>query len=149
MSSHLLESTVSLSLTVKEVAPALEFYKKAFGAVETFQMAGPDGAIAHAEFLIGNNRLFISSESPEWSAYAFADGAMSPCLFVIDVDNCDESAERAINAGAKPLTEPTDQFFGFRTAMVLDNYGYRWNVRQLIEEVSPEEMTKRAKALFG
>lgn len=144
-----IDPTVFVSLTVKDAASALDFYTTAFGAVELFRMPDPSGAVAHAEFTIGSSKLFISNESPEWNAFAIPEGEMAPVLLVIDVDNCDEACQKAVGAGAKCLTEPVDQFFGFRTAMVLDKYGYRWNLRQLIEEVSPEEMMKRAKALFG
>ena len=140
---------MSVSLTVKDAAAALDFYVAAFGAVELFRLPDPDGSIAHAEFMIGNSKVYISGESPEWNAMAMADGAMASCLFALDVESCDEAHQRAVNAGAKSLSEPTDQFWGTRSSMVLDDYGYRWNFNQFIEDVSPEEMAKRAKAIFG
>ena len=74
---------------------------------------------------------------------------MASCLFSLTVDNCDNSFEKAVQAGAKKITEPVDQFWGMRTGVVLDPYGYRWNLRHVVEEVSNEEMAKRAQALFG
>jgi PhnB protein len=73
--------TVSLSLTVKDAAKALDFYAEAFGAVEIFRMPIPDGGVAHAEFMIGNTRIYISDESEAWHAFAMPEGTTAACLF--------------------------------------------------------------------
>ena len=101
---------MALSLTVKDAAEALAFYTKAFGAEELFRLADPSGAIAHAEFRIGNSHIYISGESAEWSAAANPEGSMASCLFSLTVDNCDNAFEKAVQAGAKKITEPVDQF---------------------------------------
>ena len=143
------EPTVAFSLTVKNGNEALDFYIKAFGAKELYRMPEGDGGLAHAEFMIGNTLIYISDESPEWQAKAMPEGTMSSCLFSIKTESCDTSFKTAVDAGAKSLSEPVDQFYGVRSAMVLDPYGYRWCFSQFLEEVSPEEMAKRAKELFG
>lgn len=143
------QPTVAFSLTAKDAAGALDFYAKAFNANELYRMPMPDGDIAHAEFMIGNTRIYISGESPEWHAYAMPEGTRASCLFAISVESCDAAFKQAVDAGAEPLNEPEDQFWGTRSAMVLDPYGYRWNVNEFIEEVSPEEMERRAKEIFG
>ena len=147
--NDIITPTMALSLTVKDAAEALAFYTKAFGAEELFRLADLSGAIAHAEFRIGNSHIYISGESAEWSATANPEGSMASCLFSLTVDNCDNAFEKAVQAGAKKITEPVDQFWGMRTGVVLDPYGYRWNLRHVVEEVSNEEMAKRAQALFG
>ena len=144
-----IEPTVSLSLTVKDSASALAFYQKAFGAEELFRMPSPDGGIAHAEFMIGNTRIYMSDEAAAWHAFAMPEGVTASCLFSIVTDNCDQSYERAIEAGASSLSEPADQFWGGRSALLRDPFGYRWSFVQKIEEVSPEELGKRAKAFFS
>lgn len=143
------EPTIAISLTVKDTAAALDFYSRAFNAKELFRMPIPGGGIGHAEFVIGNSHMYISDESPEWHAYAMPEGVRASCLFAILVENCDNAFQKAVEAGGEPLNEPQDQFWGMRTAMIRDPFGYRWTVRQLIEEVSPEEMARRAKELFG
>ncbi|MEP4077575.1 VOC family protein [Haloferula sp.] len=145
------QPTVALSLTVKcaNVASALEFYAKAFGAVESFRLAGPDGAIAHAEFDIGNTHLFISGESPDWQALAMPEGTTASCLFAIHTEDCDKAYAKAIAAGATSVAEPEDHFWGTRDAVVRDPYGYRWSFGQKIEDITPEEIAERAKKLFG
>lgn len=142
-------STISISLTCKRAAHALDFYTKAFGAVELFHIATPDGGVGHAEFMLGNTHMFMSDESAEWHAYAMPEGGRASCLFTFNVDNADEAFAKAVAAGATPLCRPQDQFFGERTSVVCDPFGYRWCLRQHIEDVSPEEMMKRAQALMS
>ena len=143
------EPTVFLSLTVKDASTALEFYSRALDAKEVFRMQAPDGGIGHAEFTIGNTNIYISDEAPGWHAYAMAEGATASCLFAIATDDCDQSYERALKEGTDPLNPPEDQFWGIRSAMVKDPFGYRWSFGQRIEEVGPEEIAKRAQAFFG
>ena len=128
------DPTIVLSLTVGDVAAALDFYGKAFGAKELARMAMPDGTVMHAEFMIGNTMLYISTESAEWKAYPLAAGALAPCLFGIGVENTDAALAQAVAAGASIIEAPKTQFWGMRTSILSDPFGYRWNVRQLIEE---------------
>lgn len=143
------EPTVFLSLTVKDGNKALDFYAKALGAKELYRMPTPAGGVAHAEMMIGTTKIYLSDESPEWNAYAMPEGVKASCLFSVATDSCDESFAQATGAGAEVLSKPTDMFWGARSAMVLDPFGYRWSFTQIIEEVSPEEMERRAKEAFG
>lgn len=143
------EPTVSLSLTVKDAAAALEFYAAAFGARELFRMPKPDGSVRHAEFMIGNTHVYISGEAEAWHAFAMPEGTMASCLFIIATDDCDKSHARAVEAGAVSLNAPMDRFFGARSSLLRDPFGYRWSFEQFIEEVSPEEFVRRAQTFFG
>jgi PhnB protein len=140
--------SVSLSLTVKNTDSALTFYSEAFGAKELFRMPSPDGGVAHAEFAIGNTHIYISDEAPDWHAYAMPEGATASCLFSIVTDNCDDAHQKAVDAGGTSLSAPADYFWGTRSAIVRDPFGYRWSLTQVIEEVSPEELERRAEAFF-
>jgi len=144
-----IKPTIAVSLTVKNTADALAFYVKAFGAEELFRMPTPDGGIGHAEFKIGNFRMYISDESPEWFASAMPEGTTASSLLAILTEDCDKSFQQAVEAGGEALIQPQDQFWGMRTAIIKDPFGYRWSFRQLLEEVSPEEMLKRAQKPFG
>lgn len=143
------EPNLSLSLTVSDGKRALAFYAEAFGAVETFRMEDPAGGIAHAEFEIGGAKVFLSEDAKDWHAHAMPEGATASCLFGILTDDCDASFKKAVDSGAEPLMQPTDYFWGSRSGMVKDPFGYRWNLNQAIEEVSPEEMERRAHELFA
>ena len=143
------DPTVVVSLTVKNVVAALEFYEKAFGAKEVLRMPMPDGSIGHAEFLIGNTCFYISTEFPEWRAFPMDEDQTASCLFGINSENCDEAFQKAVDAGAEVIDEPKDQIWGLRTSIVRDPFGYRWNLRHLIEDLSLEEIMDRAKKLMG
>lgn len=143
------QPTVSFSLTVKDAAKALSFYIEALGATELYRMPAPDGSIAHAMFLIGNTRIYISDEAPDWYAYAMPAGTMAACLFAIATDDCDTSYNRAMAAGAISLKAPADEFWGSRSAIIKDPFGFRWSFSQQLEDLSLEEIEQRAKALFA
>lgn len=147
--SNITETTVSLSLTFKDGNAALAFYKEAFGAVELFKMEMPDGGVGHAEFQIGDSRIFMSDEDPECHAKAMAPDTMSSCAFSIQVDDCDAAYSKAVKAGAESVSEPKDEFWGMRSALVVDPFGYRWYLGQKTEDLSNEEIAQRAAALFG
>ncbi|MEO8615077.1 MAG: VOC family protein [Luteolibacter sp.] len=136
--------SVTPSLTSKSADASLKFYAAAFGAVEHFRL--PDektGGVAHAEFEIGNSIMMISDEYPSFGSFApeFAKGGS----FMIYVTDCEASFAQSIAAGATALTPPTDQFWGDRTAMVADPFGYRWTVAQKVSSPTPEEMAEGMK----
>jgi PhnB protein len=99
--------------------------------------------------MIGNTHIYISGEYAEWEALAMPEGRTASCLFSILTQNCDQAFDRAINAGAIAVSDPADNFWGTRTAIVKDPFGYRWSFNQRIEDVSPEEVEKRAQKLFS
>lgn len=141
--------SVILSLTCADPVAALDFYTRAFGAKELFRLEGPGGELAHAEFTIGNTRIMLSGPEPGSAALAPPTDHSSHCSFAIMVDHCDEAFGQAKAAGIEVISEPQDQFYGLREAQVRDPEGYRWHLGQVLEELSPEEIKKRARALFG
>ena len=143
------EPSVVLSLTVEDVASALELYTAAFDAKELYHMAMPDGTVMHAEFTIGSSQLLISVGSEDWKASPLPEGTLAPCLIGINVDDVDAAFAKAKAAGVNVIKEPTSQCWGWRTAVVSDPFGYRWNLRKQVEDVSPEEVMQRAMAFMG
>jgi len=140
------EPTVSFSLTCKSAADALDFYTRALGAKELFRLSPAPGVVPHAEFMIGTTHIYISDEAPLGHAFAIPEGGVAPCGFTIQVVDCDQAFARALAAGGSPLSPSRDQFWGKRTAMIRDPFGYRWNFSQHLEDVSPDELMKRAQA---
>jgi len=141
--------TLSLSLTVNDAGAALDFYTKALGANELFRFPLPNGMVAHAEFMIGNCRLFISGPEATWQAAANPEGHTASCLFALESDDPDADYARALEAGCTSVIEPVDQVWGVRTAAVKDPYGYRWNFRKVLEELSTEEIKERFSSLVA
>ena len=143
------DPSIVLSLTVSDVAAALDFYAQAFGAEEMMRMAMPDGTVVQAEMKIGNSMFYVSVGSEEWKAASLAEGALSPCLFIITVEDVDSAFDHAIALGGTKIEGPTDQFWGMRTSILADAHGYRWNLRKITEEISSEEFMKRAAEAMG
>lgn len=136
------DPTVAFSLTVKNSAKALDFYTRAFGAEELMRVPALGGGIVHAEFMIGNTKIFMSDEAEDHHAFAMPEGGMSSCLFGITTENCDTAYARAVEAGATSLSEPENAWWGSRYAIILDPFGYRWGLSLPIPPASPEEMEK-------
>jgi len=147
--SQTTEPTVSFSLTCKSAAAALDFYARAFGAVELYRLSPAPSIVPHAEFMIGTTHINISDEFPPGHAFAIPEGGLAPCVFTIQVEDCDKAFERALAAGGSPLSASRDQFWGKRTAMLRDPFGYRWSFSQHLEEVPPDELLKRAQAFMS
>ena len=133
-------------LIVNGAARAIEFYKQAFGATETFRMEGPDGRIGHAEIKIGDSHVMLADEQPQIGARSPQTIGGSPVSLTLYVEDVDATVNRAVEAGAK-LTRPVaNQFYGDRTGGVEDPFGHAWYVATHVEDVAPEEMQKRAAA---
>jgi PhnB protein len=133
-------------MTFKDVAKAIEFYKSAFGAKETFRFEVGAG-IAHAEILIGDSVVMLAEEWPEGGRYSPETTGNSPVAMTIQVPDVDAFAERAIAAGAKLQRPIADQFYGRRDANLLDPFGYPWSVFTVKEEMPVEEMHRRFNAM--
>jgi PhnB protein len=137
--------TVTPYMTIRDCAKAIEFYKKAFGAVQTERVDGPNNKIMHAEIKIGDSILMMSEESPEMKGPEKLGG--SPVSVLLYVENVDEIFKRALSAGATVVKEVKDQFFGDRMGTLKDPFGHTWSIGTHIEDVSSEEMAKRMKNL--
>lgn len=135
-------------LTVHDAAAAIDFYKNAFGAVEGFRLTEPDGRIGHAELKLANVVLMLAAEYPEFGLTGPLTLGGSPVTLHLSVDNVDMVAQRAVDAGAKMIREPKDEFYGERSCRIEDPFGHRWGLSQTIEVLTPEEMQRRYSALF-
>ena len=141
--------TVAPYLAIKNAVSALEFYKKAFGATETYKLIVPDGRLGHAEIRLGDSLIMLSDEFPEFGGKApeaLGGSTVSIHLYVEDVD---AFVKREVDAGARVLKPVADQFYGDRSGQLQDPYGHLWWVATHKEDVAPEEMQKRVRTLFG
>lgn len=134
-------------LAVRDAAGALEFYKRAFGARETFRLTEPGGKVSHAEFLVGEARFMLAEEDPRYnySPQSLGGSTVVNHLYVSDVD---AFAQQAVEAGGKMVFPISDQFYGERAGRLEDPYGHQWGLAMIIEAVSVEEMQRRFAAMF-
>jgi PhnB protein len=130
--------TVTPYLIVEGVAGLIDFLKQAFDAVETERMPGPDGKVGHGEVRIGDSVVMMGEASGEWKPM--------PGSIYLYVNDTDATYKRALEAGATSVMEPADQFYGDRNAGVKDASGNMWWIATRKENVSPEELRKRAEA---
>jgi PhnB protein len=138
--------TATPYLIVKGAARAIEFYQKAFGAIEVMRMADPGGRVGHAEVKIGDSPIMLADEIPEMGyrgPQSLGGTAVSICLYVEDVD---ARFNRAVAAGAQVLRPVKDQFYGDRSGTLADPFGHVWTIATHKEDVAPEEMRRRAEA---
>ena len=141
--------TVTPSLTVKDGAKAIDFYKRAFGAQERLRIPGPDGRLMHAELQLGDSIVMLGEEMPDMGSKApVSVGAVSSSLYVY-VPDVDAAFTRAVEAGAKALMPPSDMFWGDRFGTVEDPSGHRWGLATHKEDPSLAEMEKRQKEFFA
>jgi len=137
--------TVTPHLVVKKGAEAIDFYKKAFGAIEESRALTPDGRVMHAEIKVGDSIVFLSDEFPEMGSKGPAP-SQSPVFLHVYVENVDDVFNRAVSAGASVRMPLMDAFWGDRYGQIIDPSGHTWVLATHKEDVSPEEMERRSKA---
>jgi PhnB protein len=138
--------TATPYLYIKGAASAIDFYKKAFGATELFRMAGPDDKVGHAEIKIGDSPIMMADENADMGALSPQTIGGTPMSIMLYVEDVDAVFNQAVAAGAEQLRPVADQFYGDRTGGLKDPFGFQWWIATHVEDVSPEEMDKRAKA---
>jgi PhnB protein len=136
-------------LVVRDAARAIDFYAKAFGAKEIMRMPGPDGKIGHADVAIGKGHVMLADESPEMGHRSPGSLGGSPVTMVLYVKNVDDVVKAAVDAGAKLMRPVADEFYGDRMGTVTDPFGHVWHVMTHVEDVSMEDMEKRAAEKAG
>jgi PhnB protein len=136
-------------LTVKNAAAAIDFYKRVFEAKELMRMADPNGRIGHAELGVGQGVIYLSDEYPEMDVRGPETLGGSPVMISLYVKDVDAVFQRATSAGATVVRKVEDQFYGDRGGKLKDPFGHMWWIATHKEDVSDEEIKKRAAALFG
>ena len=129
--------TVTPYLIVEGADALIEFLRRAFDAEVAFRMDKPDGSVAHAEVTIGDSRVMIGEAGGEW--------APMPAGLHLYVEDCDTVYKSALEAGATSVREPQNEFYGDRSAGVRDAAGNTWWIATHVEDVSEEEMARRAQ----
>ncbi len=141
--------TATPYLIIRGAADAIEFYKKAFGATELFRFPMPDGKIGHAEIKIGDSPIMMADEFPEMGYKGPQSLGGSPVSIMIYVEDVDAVFNQAVDAGAAVKEALQDKFYGDRIGTLTDPFGHVWHISTHKEDVSVEEMQRRAKAAHG
>jgi PhnB protein len=142
-------STLSTYLVVENAGEAIDFYTRALGAKERYRMPGPDDKIMHAELQIGDCVLMLSDEHPEQDALSPKALGGSPVSLFLYTEDMDSAFQQAVDAGAEVVMPPTLMFWGDRYGKFKDPFGHIWQIATHVEDVSPEEMMKRAQEAFA
>lgn len=143
-------NTLTPSLIVKNATQALRFYEDIFGAkLEREPLRGPQGKILHVDLRIGKSRFSLADEAPEFGNLGPTSIGGSPVRLAVQVDDPDLTAAMAEAAGASIDIPIADQFYGVRSGRIVDPFGHVWILEKHIEDISPEEMQRRADELFG
>ncbi|HEX7707261.1 MAG TPA: VOC family protein [Thermoanaerobaculia bacterium] len=132
-------------LIIDGAARAIDFYKEAFGATEVMRMEDPSGKVGHAELRIGDAHIMLADEYPDLGFRGPGAVGGTPVIIMIYVENADICFQAAISRGAKEIKPLADQFYGDRSGTLTDPFGHIWTVATHVEDLSPEEMERRAK----
>ena len=135
------------TLMFKDARKAIEFYKRALGAIERFALAGPEGkGVMHAELLIGDSIIMMGEENPKEPCKSAETMGGSPVGFYIYLENVDEAFRRALEAGAEARMPVQDMFWGDRVGTVQDPFGYSWSLATHKKDPTPQEIEEGARA---
>lgn len=142
-------NTVTPHLICRGASDAIEFYKRAFNAVETFRLPGPDGkTLMHGCITIGDSPIFLVDENPQWGSLSPHSLKGTPVTIHLRVDNVDAFFAQAVSAGGTAKMAPTDMFWGDRYGVLVDPFGHQWSIATDTKNFTPEQIKKNAEALF-
>ena len=136
-------------LTVDNAKEAISFYSHVFGATERMRMDGPDGKIGHAELEIGKGLVMLSDEFPDMGGKTPRTVGGTPVTVMAYVADVDDAFKRALDRGAREVRPVENQFYGDRSGQFEDPFGHLWYVASHVEDISEEEMMKRASEMMG
>ncbi len=135
-------------LTVKDANIAIQFYIRVFDAKEIGRISMPGNLVGHAELQIGDSKILLAEEMPQWGNQSPVTLGGSPVGIALYVPDVDAIFQRALDAGAKMIEPVKDQFYGDRSGTLLDPFGHKWHILTHIEDMAFEEMQKRCNAMF-
>lgn len=142
--------TITPHLVVRDAKQAIEFYKAAFGAQVLGVHLAPGGKVMHATLQIGDSRLMLNDEFPEWGGSV---GPQSPgntgVTINLYLDNVDSVFQSAVSAGATVKMPPMDMFWGDRYGQVVDPFGHSWALATHIKDMTQEELVAASEAAMA
>jgi len=140
--------TVTPHIVVRDAGRAAEWYEQALGAELGNRIPVPGGRYLQIELIFGDSHVMIADEFPEMGAISPQTLGGTYGALTIATDDVDKLWQRAVDAGAEVFHPLQDAFWGERHGQIVDPFGHRWGLAQKIEDVAPEEVARRAAALF-
>lgn len=141
--------SITPMLVLKDARKAIEFYKRAFGAVERYVMPGPDGkGVMHAEIMIGDSIIMMGEESPNEPCKSAETAGGSPVSFYIYVEDVDKAFQKALDAGCVMKMPVQEMFWGDRFGSLNDPFGYNWGLATHTRDLTDQEIQEGARAMF-
>jgi uncharacterized glyoxalase superfamily protein PhnB len=142
-------STVTPHIVCAGAAEAIDFYKKAFGAVEAARIPGPDGKLMHGMVKINGSPVMLVDENPKWGIVGPKTLKGTPVTMHLYVEDVDAVVAKAVGAGAKVTTPVADMFWGDRYGVIEDPFGHHWSVATHVRDLSIAEMQEAMKKMAG
>jgi len=142
------QPAVSPHLVVDGAAAAIDFYVKAFDAVEYGRVPGPDGRLIHAALNVNGSMVLLNDDFPEHSGgKSMTPRALggTPVTIHLTVTDVDAKYQKAVDAGATVIAPLEDQFWGDRYGIVRDPFGHQWSLGQPVREVGIDEIEQAMK----
>jgi PhnB protein len=136
-------------LTVDGASAAIDFYTTVFGAKERLRMPAPEGKVGHAELEIGDSVVMLADAFADMGNQTPAALGGTPVTVMVYVADVDAVFDRALKAGATEERKVENQFYGDRAGQFVDPFGHKWFVATHVEDVTPDEVAKRAAAMGG
>ena len=137
--------TVTSHLICDGATDAIEFYKKAFNAVELGRVPGPQGKLLHALIRIGDSTVMLVDEFPDWGSIGPKSLKGSPVTIHLYTQDVDALFKQAVAAGAKVAMPVEDMFWGDRYGKLEDPFGHHWSIATHVRDVKPEELKEAAQ----
>lgn len=137
--------TVIPHLICAGAADAIEFYAKAFGAVEMMKLPGQDGRLMHGAIQIGDAMIMLADEMPEWGSLSPKSLKGTPVTIHLYVDDVDAFVDRAIKAGATLKMPVADMFWGDRYGVIVDPFGHSWSIATPQRDVTVDELQEAVR----
>ena len=139
-------TTLTTTLVFKDARKAIEFYKKAFGATQRYVMPGANGkGVVHAEIQIGNSIIMMSEENAACQSKSVETFGGSPVSFYLYVNDAKAAFKQAVGAGATPIMQVQEMFWGDEMGTVADPFGYCWSFSTHTKDLTPEEIERKGK----
>ena len=139
--------SITPHLVCDGAADAIEFYKKAFNAIENGRMPTPEGKLMHAQLTIGNSAIMLVDAFPDMGCLGPKALKGSPVTIHLYVENVDEVFNRAVAAGAKAKMPVSDMFWGDRYGQIEDPFGHVWSIATHMRDLTPEQMAEGMKSM--